>query len=276
MGLRINTNVASLIAQRNLAATNLRLEGNFRRLSTGKRIATAADDAAGLGISTRLSAQIRSLQQASRNAGDGISLVQTAESDLAGIGDALTRARELAVQSANGTLQGSDKDALQAEFSQLLTQIDQIANSSSFNGVKLLDGSTSSLTLQIGAGTTPGVDTFNVSLTPALSSSLGINTLDIGSTGNTAAAITALDSAISSVSSSRASLGAVQNTLNGTIAAIENRVENLAAANSRIVDVDLATETAELTRNTILQEAGLSVLAQANTQWTIALRLLES
>jgi flagellin len=223
-----------------------------------------------------LSAQIRSLQQASRNAGDGVSLVQAAEGDLSGIGDVLTRARELAVQSANGTLQGSDKDSLQAEFSQLLTQIDQIANSTNFNGVKLLDGSTSSLTLQIGAGTTSGVDTFNVSLSSALSTSLGINTLDIGSTGSASAAITALDSAIDTISTSRANLGAVQNTLNGTIAAIENRVENLAAANSRIVDVDLAKETAELTKNTILQQAGLSVLAQANQQASTALRLLNS
>jgi flagellin len=274
MGLRVNTNVASLVAQRNLSATTLKLEGNFRRLSTGKRIATAADDAAGLGISSRLSAQVRSLQQASRNAGDGISLVQTAEGDLQGIGDVLTRARELAVQSSNGTLQGSDKDAIQAEFSQLLTQIDQIANSTSFNGVKLLDGSTSSLTLQIGAGTTSGVDTFNVSLTSGLSSSLGLSSLNVGSTGNASAAITALDAAIDTVSSSRANLGAIQNTLNGTIAAIENRVENLAAANSRIVDVDLAKETAELTKNTILQQAGLSVLSQANTQASTALRLL--
>src|SRR5436190_20436091 len=144
MGLRINTNIASLVAQRNLSHTTLKLEGNYRRLSTGKRIATAADDAAGLGISARLSAQVRSLQQASRNAGDGISLVQAAEGDLGNIGDVLTRARELAVQSGTGTLQGSDKDSLNAEFQQLLTQIDQIANSTNFNGVKLLDGSVAS------------------------------------------------------------------------------------------------------------------------------------
>jgi flagellin len=275
MGLRINTNVASLVAQRNLGATTLKLEGNFRRLATGKRIATAADDAAGLGISARLGAQVRSLQQAGRNAGDGISLVQAAEGDLSGIGEVLTRARELAVQSANGTLQGSDKDALQAEFAQLQTQIDQIANSTSFNGVKLLDGSTTSLSLQIGAGTTAGVDTFSVSLSSALSSSLGLSSLNIGSTGSASAAITALDTAINTVSTARANLGAVQNTLNGTIAAIENRVENLAAANSRIVDVDLAKETADLTKNTILQQAGLSVLAQANTQSSTALRLLQ-
>jgi flagellin len=275
MGLRINTNVASLVAQRNLNATTLKLEGNFRRLSTGKRIATAADDAAGLGISARLSAQVRSLQQASRNAGDGISLAQTAEGSLADIGTALTRARELATQAANGTLQGSDKDALQAEFSQILTSIDQIANSTSFNGVKLLNGTTSSLTLQIGEGVTAGTDTFSVTLSSALSSALSIDTLNIGSTGNASAAITALDSAINSISTQRAALGAVQNTLNGTISSINNRVENLSAANSRIVDVDLAVETAELTKHSILQSAGLSVLAQANAQSSSALRLLQ-
>jgi flagellin len=275
MGLRVNTNVASLTAQRNLKATTQRLERNFQRLSTGKRIATAADDAAGLGISSRLSAQVRSLQQASRNSGDGISLVQTAEGSLSEISGVLTRLRELAVQSNNGTLQGTDKDSLQTEFSSLLSQVDQIANSTNFNGVSLLNGTTSSITLQIGAGTTAGTDTFGVTLSSATASSLGISTLDIGSTGSATAAITALDAAINSVSTSRASLGAVQNTLNGTIAALENRIENLAAANSRIIDVDLAVETAELTKNSILQQAGLSVLSQANAQATGALRLLQ-
>jgi flagellin len=275
MGLRINTNVASLAAQRNLAATSNRLERNYLRLSTGRRIATAADDAAGLGISARLSAQVRSLQQASRNAGDGISLVQTAEGSLNEVSSVLTRLRELAVQSANGTLQGSDQDSLQSEFSSLLAQVDQISNSTNFNGVQLLDGSSASLTLQIGPGTTTGTDTFNVSLSSTLSTDLGIDSLDIGSTGDASAAITAIDSAIDLVSSARADLGAVQNTLQGTIAAIENRVENLAAANSRIVDVDLAIETAELTKNTILQQAGLSVLAQANAKASSALVLLQ-
>jgi flagellin len=275
MGLRINTNVASLAAQRNLAATSNRLERNYLRLSTGRRIATAADDAAGLGISARLSAQVRSLQQASRNAGDGISLVQTAEGSLNEVSSVLTRLRELAVQSANGTLQGSDQDSLQSEFSSLIAQVDQISNSTNFNGVQLLDGTSTSLTLQIGPGTTTGTDTFNVSLSSTLSTDLGIDSLDIGSTGDATAAITAIDAAIDTVSSARADLGAVQNTLQGTIAAIENRVENLAAANSRIVDVDLAIETAELTKNTILQQAGLSVLAQANAKASSALVLLQ-
>jgi len=167
-----------------------------------------------------------------------------------------------------------DKDKLQAEFSKLLTQVDQIANATSFNGISLLDGSTASVTLQIGSGTTSGTDTLAVSLTDANAAALSINTLDIGSTGNATAAITALDTAIDTISSARSSLGAVQNTLAGTISSIDNRAENLSAAHSRIVDVDVAAETAELTKNNILQQAALAVLAQANQQPSSALSLL--
>jgi len=228
MGLRINTNVASLSAQRNLSKASVSLGRNFEHLSTGKRIARASDDAAGLAISTRLSAQVRSLQQASRNANDGISMVQTAEGSLGEIANVLSRARELAVQSANGTLSATDKDGLQQEFANLLNQVNQISSSTSFNGISLLDGSTPSISLQIGAGTTGGTDTLTVSLTSSTATALSINTLDIGSTGNATAAITALDTAIDTISASRSALGAVQNTLSGTISAIDNRSENLA------------------------------------------------
>jgi flagellin len=273
MGLRINTNVASLTAQRNLSKTTDALVGNFSRLSTGRRIARASDDAAGLAISTRLQAQIRSLNQAGRNASDGIGLVQTAEGQLDELSSILTRARELSVQSANGTLQAIDKDALQNEFSNILTQVDQIANSAQFNGLPLLNAATS-IRLQIGTGTTVGTDTLDISFASFLASSLGINTLNIGSTGNTTTAINALDAALDIVSAQRARIGAAQNTLNSAIASIANRSENLAAANSRILDVDLASETAELTKNNIIQQAGVAVLAQANTQPSSALALL--
>ena len=276
MGLRINTNVASLSAQRNLSKASVSLGRNFEHLSTGKRIARASDDAAGLAISTRLSAQVRSLQQASRNANDGISMVQTAEGSLGEIANVLSRARELAVQSANGTLSATDKDGLQQEFSNLLNQVNQISSSTSFNGISLLDGSTPTIALQIGAGTTGGTDTLTVSLTSSTATALSINALNIGSTGNATAAITALDTAIDTISASRSALGAVQNTLSGTISAIDNRSENLAGANSRIVDVDVAAETAELTKNNILQQAALAVLAQANQQPSSALTLLRN
>ncbi|HYC77247.1 MAG TPA: flagellin [Planctomycetota bacterium] len=274
MGLRINTNVASLSAQRNLSKASSALFRNFEHLSTGRRIARASDDAAGLAISTRLNAQVRSLNQAARNANDGISLVQTAEGSLDEVSNVLVRARELAVQAGNETLSGNDRDALQAEFSALIQQVDQIASSTNFNGINLLNTSGNVVTLQIGAGTTTGTDTIDVTLASVLSSDIGIDTLDIGSTGDHNAAIDAIDAALDTVSSQRSDLGAVQNTLTGTISAVENRVENLSAAHSRIIDVDVASETAELTKNNILQQAALAVLAQANQQPQSALSLL--
>jgi flagellin len=275
MGLRINTNVSSLVAQRNLSKTTDALVGNFARLSTGRRIARASDDAAGLAISTRLQAQIRSLNQASRNAADGIGLIQTAEGSLDEITNILTRARELAVQSANGTLQPIDRDALQNEFGNILVQVDQISNSANFNGLPLLSANTT-VRLQIGTGTTVGTDTLDISFVSVLAAGLGIDTLNIGSTGNASAAITALDVALNTVSAQRGRIGAAQNTLNSAIASIQNRAENLSAANSRILDVDLASGTAELTKNNILQQAGVAVLAQANQQPAAALSLLRS
>jgi flagellin len=276
MGLRINTNVASLSAQRNLQKATLGLHRNFEHLSTGRRIARASDDAAGLAIATRLTAQIRSLNQASRNANDGISLVQAAEGSLDELGSVLTRARELAVESANGTLSGTDQDALQAEFAALIRQVDQIAGSTDFNGIDLLNSAGNVVTFQIGAGTTSGIDTLDVTLTSVLSADLSIDTLDIGSTGDAHTAIDSLDAAIDIISSERSALGAVQNTLTGTISAVEIRSENLSAARSRILDVDVASETAELTKHNILQQAALSVLAQANQQPQAVLSLLQS
>jgi flagellin len=268
--------MASLVAQRHLRETTRRLEINFRRLATGKRINSAADDPAGYAISKRLEAEIKSLEKARRNADDGISLAQIAEGALGSIGDVLTRARELAVQSANGTLQGPDKDALQSELAQLLTEIDQIARSTAFSARSLLDGSRGSVTLQIGTGVVPGVDTYDVFLADVRVSALGLGSIDLGAGGDPAAAITAIDNAITTVSSKRARFGAAQNTLTGTIAAMETRLENLAAAHSRIVDVDLAAETAELAKNQLLQQVGLAILAQANAQPKIALKLLEN
>ncbi len=274
MGLRVNTNVASLNTQRNLSQVNGRLEGNFRRLATGLRISTAADDAAGLAISERMKAQIRSSQQNKRNANDGISFVQTAEGALNEVSNILVRLRELSIQSANGTFAGADQDTLQQEFASLVSEIDRIGSSSEFNGVNLFDGSASTVTFQVGAGTTAGVDTIDVTVASVSDTTLGLNTLDIGATGDTNAAITAVDAAINSVSSIRGRLGAVQNRLNSTISNLDNKIENLSAANSRIRDVDVAFETSELTRNNILQQASISILAQANAAPQSALQLL--
>ena len=274
MGLRVNTNVSSINAQRNLSTVTERLSGSFRRLSTGLRISTAADDAAGLAISERLRSQVRSLEQAKRNANDGISFVQTAEGALNEVSSILTRLRELSIQAANGSVSGQDKETLDEEFQSLVDEINRIGRSTEFNGVKLLDGSSSSVSFQVGFGTTAGIDTLSVSLSASLSTTLNLNTLDIGSGGNTSLAITNIDQAINSVSSLRGSLGAVQNRLGSTINNLAIQVENLSAAESRIRDVDVAYETAQLTRNSILQQASIAVLAQANALPQSALSLL--
>lgn len=274
MGLRVNTNVTSINAQRNLSSVTNRLSDNFRRLSTGLRISTAADDAAGLAISERLRSQVRSLDQAKRNANDGISLVQTAEGALNEVSSILTRLRELSIQASNGTVSNADKDTLDEEFQSLVNEIDRIGNSTEFNDIKLLDGTSTSVSFQVGYGTTAGVDTLDVTLGAALATTLSLDALDIGSGGSTNQAITNIDAAINTISSLRGSLGAVQNRLGSTINNLAIQTENLSAAESRIRDVDVAYETAQLTRNNILQQASISVLAQANAQPQSALQLL--
>ncbi len=274
MGLRVNTNIASLSAQRALANVTGKLNSSFRRLSTGLRITTAADDAAGLAISERLRAQIRSLDQAKRNANDGISLAQTAEGALDEVNNILIRLRELSIQSANGTVSDADKNTLQEEFVALRDEINRIGLSTEFSNIKLLDGSSSVVTFHIGAGNVATINQISVSLNPVLSTSLALNTLDIGSGGDQSLAIAQIDSAINTVSSLRGTLGAVQNRLNSTIRNLAVQVENITAANSRIRDVDVAFETARLTRNSILQQAAIAILAQANLQPQAALALL--
>ena len=275
MGLRVNTNVASINAQRNLSSVTDRLGGNYRKLSTGLRISTAADDAAGLAISERFRAQIRSTGQAIRNAQDGISLTQTGEGALNEVSSILIRMRELSIQAANGTVSSADRATLDQEFSDLINEIDRIAQSTTFNGVRLLDGTGSTITFQVGVGTTTGIDTIQLSTSDTLASTLGLSTLDIGATGSPSYAINQLDTAINAVSRIRGQFGAAQNRLTTTIANLQIQTENLSAAESRIRDVDVAVETSALTRNSILQQAAISILAQANTQPQAALQLLQ-
>ena len=270
MGLRVNTNVFSLTAQRNLSSVSSRLGGNFARLSSGLRIATAADDAAGLGISERLRAQVRSLQQAGRNANDAISLVQTGEGALGEVNANLVRMRELATQAANGTVNDGDRAVLDAEFQALVDEIDRVAAQTTFNGVALLDGSTTSLTMQVGS---ESGETIDVTFGDMTVSALSVGT-DITTATNASAALDLIDAAIDSVTALRGGLGASQNRFQSTIRSIANVTENLAAAESRIRDVDVAAETADLTRNSILQQAAVAVLAQANVQPQLALSLL--
>ena len=275
MGLRVNSNIASINAQRSLGQTTERLQANFRRLSTGLRISTAADDAAGLAISERFRAQIRSTNQAIRNAQDGISLTQTGEGALNEVSNILIRMRELAIQASNGTVSGQDRDTLNQEFADLVNEIDRIAESTTFNGVRLLDGTGSTLTFQVGTGVEAGIDTIQLSTSDTLASTLGLSSLDIGASGAPSIAINLVDQAINSVSQIRGRLGAVQNRLTSTIANLQIQVENTSAAESRIRDVDVAIETAQLTRNSILQQSAISILAQANMQPQAALQLLQ-
>ncbi|MCR9244925.1 MAG: flagellin [bacterium] len=275
MGLRVNTNIASINAQRNTALVTGRLARNYNRLSTGLRISTAADDAAGLAISERLRSQVRSLNQASRNANDGISLVQVGEGALNEVSNILVRLRELSIQAANGSSSSTDKNTIKEEFDSLVNEINRIAQSTEFNGIKLLDGTASTVTFQVGINTVANIDALNVSLTPALTTSLGLSTADVGSGGNTTFAIAAIDNAINSVSALRGKFGSLQNRLQSTIANLGVTSESLSAAESRIRDVDVAYETANLTRNNILQQASISILSQANQQPQAALQLLQ-
>ena len=274
MALRINTNILALTAQRALASVTERLSGNYRRLSTGLRIATASDDAAGLAISERLRAQVRSLNQAKRNAADGVSLVQTGEGALNEVSNILLRLRELAVQSANGTISSTDRQTLDEEFQSLVNEVDRIGRATEFNGIKLLDGSTSTISFQVGSGTSIGIDTLSANLSAVLATGLGIDMLGLTNASAASSAMTALDSAIDSVSRSRGRLGAVQNRLQYTINNLDVQAENLSAADSRIRDVDIAYETAQLTRNSIMQQVAIAMLAQANSQPQLALQLL--
>ena len=274
MALTINTNVASLNAQRNLSSTQLQLSKSMERLSSGLRINRAGDDAAGLAISQNMQANIRSMNQAVRNANDGISLVQTAEGALNETSNILLRMRELGTQAANGVLSTTQRANIQVEFGNLQEEIDRISAVTDFNGTKLLNGALSAGTsLQIGTGTTAN-DTISVTIGNNNTATLSVSANFVSTQGAAQSALTAIDSAIQAVSTARGNLGAVQNRLQSTINNLQVAVENTSAANSRIVDVDVAAESANMTKAQILAQAGVSVLSQANQAPQLALKLL--
>jgi len=279
MAISVLTNVASMNAQRNLAGTQQALSASIGRLSSGMRINSASDDAAGLGISENLKADIRSMAQAQRNTNDGISMSQVAEGAMNEMGGIVSRMRELAVQSANQTLGGDERGYIQTEFTQLRNEINRISATTEFNGQKLVDGSASAgLSFQVGINNTSN-DRVSMSITKLTTSTLGSTSLHIASaTLSTATgarnALAAFDKAITQLSSSRAKVGAVQNRLQVTVSNLGVAQENLSAANSRIRDVDVASETAQLTKGQILSQAGLAVLSQANQVPQSALSLL--
>lgn len=271
MALSVNSNIMSLNSQRQLANSSNALSTSFERLSSGLRVNSAADDAAGLQIGTRLQSQIQGLNQGARNANDGISLSQTAEGALEETSNMLQRMRVLAVQAANGSNTQSDRDALQKEFAELSTEIDRVAADTTFGGVNILDG-TYTASFQVGADAN---QTIALSISTDMDSvGLSIDSNDLSSAANAQTAITALDSALSTVNDVRADLGAKQNRFSSTIRNLTNIAENVSASRSRIMDTDFAAESAALARNQVLQQASSSMLAQANQQPQIALSLL--
>lgn len=278
MGLRINTNVASLNAQRNLGATRINQQKVLEQLSSGQRINRAGDDAAGLAISENLKAQVRGLKQAERNAQDGVSLVQIAEGALSEVSNILIRLRELAVQAASDTIGPTERKFLNVEFEQLVQEVDRIANSTEFNRVPLLNGTGAVFDIQIGTRNDPLSDrlTFDASSADVNVAALGLNLASVADKISSQNSLQAIDQAIISVSGIRADFGALQNRLQSTINNIQVSSENLSAANSRVRDTDIASATAELTKNNILMQAGTSVLAQANQSTTSALSLISA
>ncbi len=276
MGLRINTNTASLNAQRNLRSSKMGLDKSLEKLSSGYRINRAGDDAAGLAISENLRAQIRGLKQAERNAQDGVSLIQVAEGGLNEISSILIRLRELGVQAASDTIGPVERQFLNVEYDQLISEVDRIADGTEFNGTNLLSGTGSILDFQVGTRNDPHIDrlSFDASKADANSAALGINLTSVADKASAQNSLSAIDTAIVSVSAMRADFGAIQNRLQSTMNNIAVSVENMSAANSRIRDVDIAEETAEMTMNNVLLNAGTSVLAQANQTSQVALGLL--
>jgi flagellin len=267
----INTNLNSLTAQRNLSKSQGDLSIAMERLSSGLRVNSAKDDAAGLSIATRMTAQANGMTVAIRNTNDGISLAQTAEGALGQVKDHLLRMRDLAVQSANGTNTTADRSNLNAEFKQLTSEITRISQQTKFNGKVILGSSAAAFSFQVGANTGDTIKMSTSNLKTGISATL---LKSIGTSALASAAITSIDTALTTVNSSRATLGAAQSRFEGVVSVLQIARENQTAAASRIMDTDYAAETAKLTRAQVLQQAGNAMLAQANAQPNNVLTLL--
>lgn len=274
MSLVVNTNIASLAAQNNLAANTNSLERSVERLSSGLRITRAADDAAGLGVSETLRAHIRSINQAVRNSNDGISLTQIADGAAQTIGNLLSRLRELASQSANGTVGTTERSYLDQEFVSLRSEIDRIAAVTEFNGTALLSGSNLSFTIQVGFKSGAN-NSLTLNLRDLDVSSIGLGSVDVSTAANAQSALSNIDRAISAVATARADYGSYQNRFEATIASLQVTSQNFSAAESRIRDADIAYETSVFTKNQILVQSGIAILAQANALPQQALALLK-
>jgi flagellin len=273
MALSIKTNVSALDAQKNLMGTELDLNNSLAKLSSGFRITKAADDAAGLAISVNLGAQIKSYNQAVRNGNDALNVVQTADSSLNETQNILTRLRELASQSASSGVSNTERGYIQNEVTGLISEVDRIANATEYNGVALLN-SAASLTFQVGIRNVAANDQIVVTTADSTSSALAVGTLSLSTLTGAQAALGTIDSALQSVSSTRATLGAQANRFEKVINVATQSSVSLSAAQSRIRDVDVAEETSNMSRTQILMQAGVSVLSQANQMPQVALKLL--
>jgi flagellin len=281
MPLTINTNIASLNAQRNLDASQGSLATSMQRLSSGLRVNSAKDDAAGLAIAERMNAQVRGMNVAVRNANDGISMSQTAEGALAQVGDSLQRMRELAVQARNATNSSSDKDSLNKEFQQLQAEIQRVLGGTTFNGKHILGSDATTSTFQIGANTTVNdtitVSTIDMTQDSRINAVTGTScVIDASATvGAIGTVIDNIDSALDEVNDTRATFGATESRFDAIIANLQQSVENQSAARSRIMDADFAAETANMSRAQVLQQAGTAMVAQANQLPQQVLKLLQ-
>ena len=277
MGLRIATNVQSLIAQRQLGMSSAAQKDSLERMSSGSRINKAADDAAGLAISENMRGQIRSLQQDSRNAQDGVSMIQTAEGGMNEVGNILIRFRELSIQASSDTLGDNERGFIDKEVQALKEELNRIASATEFNGHKLLNGEGEAYEFQVGTHNDPESDriVFNAQNLTTTTSALGVDGVTVADKDSARANLDVIDEALGRVVASRAELGALQNRLVATTNNIGIYTENLSTANSRIRDTDVAAESAQLTKTNILNQAGVAVLGQANSNNTLALRLLQ-
>lgn len=275
MALRIYNNVEATNAHRQLQSTSIAMSRTMEKLSSGLRINRAADDAAGLAVSEEMRTKIRGMGVASRNAQDGISLVQVADGALSGVNDMLQRMRDLAVQAANGTLTDAQRSNLDSELQALLQEVNRVSSDTEFNGIKILSGSVSSaasaITLQVGA---QSAQTIAFTIATMDASQLGVSGIAVGTAPSASAAIASIDAAINSVNQARASMGAVQNRLEQTVNRLNLTAENLQAAESRIRDADMASEMISLTKSQILQQSGTAMLSQANQAPQAVLQLL--
>ncbi len=276
MGLRIYNNVEAQMAHRQLSSTNNQLSKTMERLSSGLRINRAADDAAGLAVSEEMRSQIRGMNVASRNAQDGVSMVQVADGALGGVNDMLQRIRDLSVQAANGTLTDQQRSNLDQEVQSIVAEMARVASDTEFNGVKILSGSVATaanaVTLQVGAN---GAQVIAFTIGTMSAADLGISGIAVGTAASATQAIASVNAAIRSVNSSRAAMGAIQNRLEQTISRLDLTSENLQAAESRVRDADMASEMIDFTRNQILQQSGTAMLAQANQAPQSILKLLQ-